>query len=67
MNIYIIGNIDGDLGKNNGLKTRMDNNLYNFYVYLQNNSKYKINILDNTKKQKNILLKIIIIIILLLF
>ena len=54
MNIYIIGNIDGDLGKNNGLKTRMDNNLYNFYVYLQNNSKYKINILDNTKKQKNI-------------
>lgn len=45
MNIIIITNFEG----NYGLKNRMSNNGYNFYLYLQKNSKYDINLIDYTK------------------
>lgn len=55
MDIIIVSNFNGDYG----LKNRMSNNLYYFYNFIKDNSKYKIKLYnfdenfnnDLTKKQ----------------
>jgi hypothetical protein len=47
-NILVIGNLEGD----GGLKNRMDKNLYNFYAYLKQHSKYSIELYNSDQKTK---------------
>jgi hypothetical protein len=45
-NILIITNFEGEYG----LKNKMAKNLYKFYLFLKNNSKFQIELIDSSQQ-----------------